>query len=88
MDEMLRIKVKRVHAGDNETKPLGYGSFMADRIPEDGFIIVAASSTSNVIPFYVRDRDLDRACDVRRIRHKGVPVDAYSWEGEVDDGRK
>lgn len=83
MDEILRIKVKRVCVGDNEARPLGYGACVADRIPEDGFIITAVSSTSNVIPFYVRDKDLDRACDARRVRYRGVPIDAYSWEGEI-----
>jgi len=45
MSESLSVKLKRVCAGDRETKPIGMQGFVAGEIPADGFIVSASVDT-------------------------------------------
>lgn len=82
MDEVLSVKLKRVCAGDRETKPIGMQGFVAGEIPADGFIVSASVDTVSAVPLYIRDEDIEKAKQMRANRGRAVPVDADSWGGE------
>lgn len=72
-----KIGIKRVKKGERGSKTLEPDGFTHGVYPADGFLIF--EKQFKTIPFFVRDTDLEKARNMRKV-DETASIDALSWE--------